>query len=154
MSRSVLLSIATAAGLLALLGVMLPSSAFLPRIETMEPRAAALPQTDRRPLADYASIWERPLFNPGRRKNTAPPSSPDQTLRPLSDYRLVGVVVAKDTKFALIERNDSNQVVTLHVGDDLDGRRVDDIRMDGIALNGSEFLAMPRPARRLKRGRF
>jgi hypothetical protein len=154
MNRTLLLCVLATAGLLALAMALLPTPGFTPSMEQSLPRVV-LPPADRRPLAEYSPIFDKPLFNPGRRKNAGAESvMQTQGLRPLSDYRLVGVVVARDTKFALVERNDSNQVVTLHVGDDLDGRRVADIRIGGVVLNGSEFLAMPRPARRVRRGRF
>lgn len=65
----------------------------------------------------------------------------------LSEYRLAGVVLAAGTKLALVERRSAKQVVTLHVGDDLDGRRVEDITTEGVRLNGGsthELLAVPR----------
>jgi hypothetical protein len=136
--------------LLALLATLLPSLPFAPRGESIVPHALALPPPDRRPLTEYAAIWEKPLFRLAHDRDAAAPGA----LRPLSDYRLVGVVIAKDAKFALIERSDSRQVVTLHIGDDLDGRRVDDIRMGGVLLGGTEFLPMPRPPARVRRGRF
>lgn len=156
MTRTAFLSAWIAAGSAAVLAALLPSPALPPRGKDAPPRAAVLPPTDRRPLEAYAAIWQKPLFNRDRQGMEKPPSSlaREEGLRPLSDYRLVGVVIAKDVKFALVERSDSKQVVTLHLGDDLDGRRVDDIRIGGIVLNGSEFLPMPHPPGRLKRARL
>lgn len=148
--RIVLLVVAAATGILALSLSLLPSLVPGRQAELRPLRAVALPASDRRPLADYAATVEKPLFNPGRRKDAPVTSAAPAELPPLFFYRVVGVVIAAESRFALVERKAESEVVTLHVGDDLDGRHVDDIRRDGIVLSGPagrELLAIPRKRR-------
>lgn len=107
-----------------------------------------LPALDPPPLASYAAIAERPLFNPGRTKDVATPATQPE-LPPLTDYRLVGLVVGPDTQRALVARG--AETLSLKPGDSLDGRRVASIGPRGVTLsaNGSEeLLAFPRGGRR------
>src|SRR6185295_7450981 len=103
-----------------------------------------LPALDPPPLGSYAAIAERPLFNPGRVKDVAAPAAQPE-LPPLSDYRLVGLVVGPDTQRALVARG--AETLSLKPGDDLDGRRVASIGRRGVTLNANgheELLAFPR----------
>lgn len=148
---TIALAAAAGAGLLALILVLAPSIVFAPHAAAgIRPlRAIALPPADARPFEDYAAIAAKPLFNPARQKDPLPPPEGEEkdVLPPLSDYRLVGIVIARESKLALVERRAAKQVVTLHTGDDLDGRRVDDIRPNGVVLSGGaapELLAIPK----------
>lgn len=148
---TIALGAATGCGALALLAVLLPATLFFrdaPSANIATPRLAALPPPDTRPFEDYDQVFERSLFNPGRQADPKPPADAAKSQMPaLSDYRLVGIVLMKGVKLGLVERRSTKQVVTVHPGDALDGRRVDDISADGIRLSGGaapELLAMPR----------
>jgi hypothetical protein len=141
-----------AAGAAALLSLacLLPISLFIAgSANTLAPLGAepAMPSSDRRPLEAYAAIYQRPLFNPGRAMDPQGAQTAKPGMLPLDSYRLVGVVLTKDVKIGLVERRDSKQVVSLHPGDDLDGRHVDDVVAAGIKLSGGtaeEILTIPR----------
>lgn len=125
--------------------VVLPSDAHLP-----DPAMPSLTfaQPDKRPFQDYTTIIDHPLFNPGRQKDAPPPSATPATLMPaLSNYRLVGVLISKGARLALVERRSAHEIVTLHAGDILDGRHVDDIKGTGVSLSGpsgNEWLTIPK----------
>lgn len=110
-----------------------------------------LPALDPPPLATYAAIAERPLFNAGRMKDpAAAPADTGPALPPLSDYRLVGLVIGPETQRALVTRG-SGETLNLKPGDDLDGRRVASIGPRGVTLSAhgqDEVLAFPRGGRR------
>ena len=147
---TIALALAAGLGLLLLTSVALPSlvSADAPGEIAAPPRrgisASALAQ---RPFETYAAVAERPLFNPGRKKDPDIAAAVVSNLPALSDYRLVGIVLSPDAKLALVTRKSSNQVVTLRPGDNLDGRHVDDVEDAGVLLSGAgskEVLSIPR----------
>ncbi len=148
---TIALGAAAGCGAIALLAVLLPATLFFRDTATASvapSHPATLPLADIRPFEDYNAVFERPLFNPGRQADPRPPAETAKSQLPaLSDYRLVGIVLMKGVKIGLVERLSGKQVVTLHPGDALDGRRVDDIGPDGIRFSGGampELLAMPR----------
>jgi len=147
------LALAFAAGLgaLVLATVLLPSWIVLPSEAHLPDPALpslAFAQPDMRPFQDYAIIIDRPLFNPGRRRDAPPPTATPATLMPaLSNYRLVGVLISKGARLALVERRSAHEILTLHAGDQLDGRQVDDIKGTGVSLSGpsgNEWLTIPK----------
>lgn len=52
------------------------------------------------PLAHFASIWQKPLFNPGRTPETAP-GTDGQPMR-LGDLELTGIILTPDLRMALL----------------------------------------------------
>ncbi len=147
---TIALSALAATGLIASIFTALPSLVWTSGSARAAgpPIRVAIPQIVQRPYEYYAAITDRPLFNPGRQKDPSPPSAAALAqLPPLDTYRLVGIVISKEIKLALVERKAAQQIVTLHQGDMLDGRRVDDIRNTGLELSGAsgaEILSMPR----------
>jgi len=140
-----------AMGLLALLLVLLPATLFSGGAATTSvtlPREPKLAAVEIPPFREFEDVIDRPLFNPARAPDPLPPAQAAKSALPaLADYRLVGIVLMKGTKLALVERKQAKQVVTLHPGDELDGRRVENIGSDGVELSGGpvrELLAMPR----------
>lgn len=148
---TIALAALTACAMLTLGAVLVPSTLFHGSVTSAELPAArglALPAADSRPLEIYRVIFEKPLFNPGRQADPAPVQEQAKSaLPPLSDYRLVGLVLTRGAKLALVERRNAKQVVTLHPGDELDGRHVESIGEDGVRVSGGpvpELLAIPR----------
>jgi hypothetical protein len=141
--------------ILALIALLTTSLVILPSSATRVSRASAprmsfapLPilQGANFPLSAYAVMSEKPLFNTDRKPDPLE-SDAKAKVPPLSDYRLVGVVIVKADRLALIERRKAHQTVTVRPGDALDGRHVDDIGVSGVRLsgeNGAEFLVIPK----------
>jgi len=138
---------------LVLASALLPSWVSLPPARrTPDPMLGSLAfaNRDTRPLATYATIVDRPLFNPNRQKDPsapAPGSKVASALPALASYRLVGLLISKDARLALVERRADQRIVTLHAGDVLDGRHVQDIEASGVAFNGpsgNERLTIPK----------
>jgi hypothetical protein len=138
-----------ALGALCLAATLAPTWVATPEMPT--PRALAsisIPEFEQPTFDRYAVIADRPLFAPDRRSESAAAGAPGTGQSQLSDYRLAGVIISKDASIALVERLASHQVVTVHPGDDLDGRHVEDITADGVALRDARGLAMlsiPKP---------
>jgi hypothetical protein len=146
-----LLGLASCA-LLALVLVLLPSLVLPPDAGIAAPAdAKILTRGDllQLPLASYAAISERPLFNEGRRKDPAQALADASTptgLPGLDTYRLAGIVISSATRLALVERIASKQIVSVKPGDTLDGRRVEDVEEDNVVFSGAggvETLSMP-----------
>jgi hypothetical protein len=146
------LALATGLGMFVLATVLLPAWITVPseELHLINPAIPllAFARSDPRSLSDYASIVDRPLFNPGRRKDAPLPTATAAPLMPaLSSYRLVGLMISKDARLALVERRTAHQIVTLHAGDQLDGRHVEDIKGTGVYLSGpsgNEWLTIPK----------
>jgi hypothetical protein len=105
-----------------------------------------VPRLDLPPYESFTVIAERPLFDASRYGEGS--SAGDGGPPALSTYRLAGLVLSGSVRLALIERVPSKQVVTVHPGDTLDGRHVDDVRADGVHLSaGSDaaVLTAPKP---------
>jgi len=146
---TILLAFFCGAGLLTLFLTFLPSLVWSDEIISDPAVRIEFPTVATRSFESYAVIAEKPLFNPG---HMADPSitNPASQIPTLDSYRLVGIVLAGNVKLALVERKAVKQVVTLHAGDTIDGRHVDDITESGVALSGSsgpEILSMPKPTR-------
>jgi hypothetical protein len=145
---TIALAALAALGALFLLFTLLPT--FVATSDVPQPRALAninLPEIDQAPFDRYAPIADRPLFAVDRRTETSGAPGTGDGRSSLSDYRLAGVIITKDVRIALVERLTSHQVVTLHPGDDLDGRHVDDITVDGVQLHdarGAATLSAPK----------
>lgn len=149
---TVMLGALAALGLAALLLTLLPSLVWVsaPNRITAAPDEVPVPRLEQNAFEDYKAVIDRPLFNPGRLKDPPPPNTATAAQLPsLGDYRVAGIVIAGTVKLALVERKATKQVVTLHPGDMLDGRHVDDINETGLTLsgtNGAEVLTMPKPS--------
>jgi general secretion pathway protein N len=93
------------------------------------------------PIEQFASIAERPLFNPDRKPDPEPPppeaAKAPTALGDLAQVHLVGLIGSKDAQLALVRRADS-QIVTLRAGDVLDGWKVAKIDAEGVALDGGD----------------
>lgn len=145
------LALAAGIGVLAFLAAVMPSVVSVPEnaMPSAPPlRMVGLPAIDGRPFQEYATIADRPLFNAGRKKDNLPQSQAAAgNLPALSEYRLVGIVISKQSGLALIERRATKQVLSVHIGDSVGGRRVDQISAAGVDLSGpsgAERLAIPR----------
>jgi len=146
---TILLAFLCGTGLLALLLTFLPSFVWSDEIAADTMVRIELPNIAPRSLEAYRVIAEKSLFNLGHVADPSP-NNPAPQIPTLDSYRLVGLVLAGDVKLALVERKSVKQVVTLHEGDMLDGRHVDDISETGVALSGTtgpEILSMPKPVR-------
>ena len=113
-----------------------------PAHEIKAPLIVKLPEPSE--LKSYAGISERPLFNADRKPDPLPPPPPPPTppkpqvvLGDLTQLKLVGVVLSGDNKLALVRRA-SAAILTLRVGDTLDGWKVDKIDAQGVGLSGGE----------------
>lgn len=144
---------AATVGLIALIMVLLPTAIFgsgAPVSSVTPPHVPSIAQLDLPAFEAFNDIIDRPVFNPGRAPDPQPPAEAAKSALPaLSDYKLVGLVLTKGTKIALVERRQAKQIVTLHPGDEIDGRHVEDIGSDGVHLSGGpvrELLSMPRIA--------
>jgi hypothetical protein len=153
-------ALAAVVGLIALLMVLLPTALFgggAPTNSVTPPHVPAIARLDLPTLETFKGIIDRPMFNPGRAPDPQPPAEAAKSALPaLSDYKLVGLVLTKGTKIALVERRQAKQIVTLHPGDEIDGRHVEDIGSDGVHLSGGpvrELLSMPRIAGISRSGR-
>ncbi len=137
-------------GGLVLATAMMPAILFAPSVP--RPSAPALPELDGTamggaPLSAYDGIFERPLFNPGRARDPEVAPAQANALPALADYRLVGIVISKTSRLALVEDRSAKRVIVLHPGDSFAGRRVSDVLAAGVALSGPsgvERLAIPK----------
>lgn len=135
---TLVLAAAALTGVLSVIAVLAPSPVVADGSGPLR-APPALPEGDARPYKDYTLIGDKPLFAPQRR----PDPAGEGGMPPLEDYRVVGTMLVGSAKTVLIERVASHVVMTLHPGDEFDGRRVVDIGPDTIALkgaNGPEFL--------------
>lgn len=153
--RRVLLAL-LALGFAAMLLAFVPSPASLwhlfdkpirPEVKAPPPlKLAAVP-----PLATFDPITARPLFNTDRKPDPTPPPPKDapgtpSSLGDLSQYKLVGMILSRNTQLALVRKTDG-PVVTLKPQDTLDGWTVAKIEDNGISLTGgdrTEVLAIPK----------
>jgi hypothetical protein len=138
-------------GVAILAGILAPSWGHLYQFSytTVQTPRILYPMPLRRVAADeFAAITEHPLFNTDRKKDPPAASTAAASQLPsIQEYRLAGVIVMKDAALALVERKATKTVVTLKVGDSLDGRIVTDISPAGVQLASSsqvETLSIPK----------
>jgi type II secretory pathway component PulC len=86
------------------------------------------------PLSAFAEISTRPLFSPTRKP---PPPKPVEAEKPPEETPpnlvLVGVVIAKDQRFAVVKAGDGT-TRNLSADDSVDGWQVTEVESDHIAL--------------------
>ena len=133
--RSLLL---LAAGIAAAAQLLLPST-----MPTYQPAPAALalpsPQTGDRPPpnTDYRAIAEHPLFYPTRQPYVSPkPPEPAVDSAPklsaLSDYALIGIVVSKGIRIALLKPMFGGKTVMATEGQTVNGWTLREISADQL----------------------
>jgi hypothetical protein len=132
----------------------LPVSALAP-----SPPTAAPPAAD--PVAQvspaYPAIAEHPLFYPTRQPWVPPapkaappaPQAPVPTAsHPLQKYQLVGVVISKGARAALLKPSDGSKIVTISEGEQLSGWTLREISRDALRFesNGDAYdIKFPTP---------
>jgi hypothetical protein len=147
---TVFLAGAAVSGGLVLSTAAMPSIFFAP--SAPEPavassRSFAIPGPEGTALSAYAAVFERPLFNPRRAPDPSTDAAQTNGLPMLADYRLVGIVISKASRIALVENRSAGRVVTLRPGDKFAGRDVVDILGGGVTLSGAtgtERLVIPK----------
>ena len=82
------------------------------------------------PLQAYAEVTARPLFSPGRR----PPSVSQQVAGPASSLALVGVVISRDGRIALIRQGKAPAAARVQEGQLVDGWTVKSIAADRVVV--------------------
>ena len=97
-----------------------------------------LPEARDEDMSKYSIIDEKPVFVPGRHRpplavieNDDRDSSLPSTSLP---FILMGIMIAKDNKQAVIQRSNNQGTVTLSIGQSLDGWTVADIKNNLIIL--------------------
>jgi hypothetical protein len=106
------------------------------------------------PRTVYAAIAEHPLFDPARSPYVAPkapepPAAP--TLSPLREYSLLGIVIGKGTRIALLKPPASGKPLTATEGQAVDGwilRRITPrlLRFERGGVGYEMRFAVPRAA--------
>lgn len=90
----------------------------------------------------YTEILDRPLFRPSRRPaaeriadtlGDALPSRPAQT--PDAEFKLVGIMIIEEKRFALIQTIKGRATRRVEVGDEIDGWHVTSLTPDSATLN-------------------
>ena len=93
-----------------------------------------------KPIRNYSAVIQRPLFSTDRR----PPHVESKTVvasfnaQELDDLTLFGVVVSKDTTYAIIGNSQSGETEQIKKGRLYRGWRVEDIFSDSVKFVGKE----------------
>jgi hypothetical protein len=93
------------------------------------PAARALP-----PLAAFAAIDARPLFNP-ERKALPPPPPPGAGPAPPTQFSLIGVIIDSDRRLALLKSPSLAVEDSVTVGQTVDGWTVTAVEPDHVVLH-------------------
>lgn len=96
--------------------------------EAALPAARALP-----PLASFSAIDARPLFAPDR-KALPPPEEQTATLAPPTQLSLIGVIIDKTHRLALIRSPSASIEVSVSVGESIEGWTVAAVEPDRVVL--------------------
>lgn len=93
------------------------------------------------PLASFAVIDDRPVFNPLRQpvKGTPVPGEAAAATAPPPKFVLVGIIVDGQSKLALIKMPGAPFATGVAVGGDIAGWQVSEIDADGIVLHSGSF---------------
>lgn len=93
-------------------------------------------------LEDYQEITERPLFYATRRP--PPPEAPEVAVqeepeeeKPIA-LTLIGVMVVSDSKIALVQNDDTNKVIRLKPGEEIENWQLQTINANSIVLNKND----------------
>jgi hypothetical protein len=101
-------------------------------IPTLPPPDLAFLQSAGPPAVDVAGIREAAVFHARRTFYQPPP--PSQALPP-PDYQLAGVMgLSKDKRVAFLKKNADHSSRTIHLGDDVDGWRVEGIELARVTF--------------------
>lgn len=133
------------AALCGLLAVVLGYMVFAPLPEIPQPRIEAaqdapedetpLPRFQVPPKQAFAEVDDRLVFNPARVKvvSAFQPGSPTTASLP-SDLSLVGVILAGETRLALIKSQAAPLAIGVSVGETIEGWQVTRVEPDRVAL--------------------
>lgn len=109
---------------------------------TAAPLAAVQAATAAKPLDAYADALTRPLFSPKRR------ADPSATAAPQGPLHLMGTLLERNRRLALIRPAEGADTAVVAVGQDIGGLRVREIGPDHVLLDsggGTVELRLPEP---------
>ena len=97
------------------------------------------PSFEMPPAASFAAIDARPIFDPSRRPVASPPDAPSANGAPLSlpSLTLVGVIIDRQTRLALIKLTEASLATAYSVGTWLGEWQIVQIEADKIILRAS-----------------
>jgi hypothetical protein len=95
--------------------------------------AISVPPVVLPPLARFAEIGERPLFNPGRKPVASPAVTPTSNIPP--DVTLVGIILDSQDRLALVRTPAQPFASALRLGATLSGWQLTEIAPDRIVLS-------------------
>lgn len=103
---------------------------------TAHPARAVLPLP---PLAELRTTVERPLFLASRRPPPSTSAIPGADAKsPLARYRIAGVVIDADRRFALLAELATGKLSIVHEGDALGGTVVESISLKELVLRSGD----------------
>jgi type II secretory pathway component PulC len=120
--------------------VMVAPSSTVPVPTVSIPTVAKLPDAPPSFVAashdSFASIADRPLFEPTRKKYVPPPKpDAEKAAPPIPKIFLVGVIIDTDTRIAMVKTPDAALATALAVGGEIAGWQISAIEPDRILLN-------------------
>ena len=127
-----------AAGIAAAAQLVLPSTIPIYRPAPASPALLSPQPADQpRPNTVYPEIAEHPLFYPTRLpfvgpKTPEPAAAAVPRITPLRDYALIGIIVSKGIRIALLRPNAGGKTVFATEGQAVDGWTVREIRPDRL----------------------
>lgn len=88
------------------------------------------------PASAFASVAERPLFDPARKKYVPPPSAAaDKAAPPLPlNLSLIGVIIDSERRLALMKSSETALAMSYAVGDQIDGWQIAEVDPDRVVL--------------------
>lgn len=132
------------------------SDQIVPPVEANAPAAlAATTPSIAGSAIDEASVLERPIFEPSRKRRPPPPAAEEQArpvaerapLSRLDGYRVVGLVLAANAAIALVERPGGGEALRIGRGDVVEGwmaASVSDRGIDFVQQGEHLTLSIPR----------
>jgi Type II secretion system protein C len=99
-------------------------------------RAEKIELPRRRPPQDFAAITERPVFSQSRRPAAAAPDS-RATRRTLDGLILMGTVIGRDRRSALLRVPDSQTLQTVFEGQEVAGWTLEKVLPDRVVLSSN-----------------
>lgn len=107
----------------------------LPVIDPAAPAKFQMP-----PQEHFASIDERPVFDPSRKPVAGPPDAPAANgSLSLPSVMLIGVIIDHETRLALVKLTETAPVASYSVGTWLGGWQIVQIEADKIILRANSF---------------
>ena len=105
------------------------------------------------PLATYAAVTERPLFNQSRRPPAAPVGAAPGELQ--RNFSVAGIMLSGAERIALVQQGGEKKLLSVREGQSLGGWTVRSIAADRVVLVGRDGeIALPlreKPARQAVR---